>query len=227
MCVLQKIMNWSVFCFGVSNGFVERVVGYWLCFCFSVLTTSYRSLRKSQGSRVKLRECFKFNRSVLSLSSPEFQNTNILCVVIQNPGKHRGIHLLPLKFPYSLLYLLIKTKLLKISIHQCSGQIIMTNFSRHILISTINLPSRNQKNKLLINVDSTKMSHLHLMNAYLKFSLLSLHENSSKMYAIKISKFGKTSGLSNYSGGLWFLSTLFEMVYLERIHLSFSGFTEN
>lgn len=56
MCVLQKIMNWSVFWFGVSNGFVERVVGYWFAFYFSVLTMSYRSLRESQGFRVKLRE---------------------------------------------------------------------------------------------------------------------------------------------------------------------------
>ena len=47
----------------------------------------------------------------------------------------------------------------------------MTDFSRHILTWTINLPSGNQKNEFLRNVAPTKMSHFHLTNDYLKFSL--------------------------------------------------------
>lgn len=57
-----------------------------------------------------------------------------------------------------------------------------------------------------MTIASTKMSYLHLSSPYLKFSLLSWHENPFKMYAIKMSKFGKhlACQIIWVGGGLWF-----------------------
>lgn len=61
-----------------------------------------------------------------------------------------------------------------------------------------------KKKEFLMNVASTKMPHLHLTNDYLKFSLLSWHENPFTKYAIKLSKFGKHLACQVIWGGLWF-----------------------
>lgn len=104
---------------------------------------------------------------------------------------YKGCYTLPLKFLYSQLQLLIRTRLLNISIHHRFCQIIMMGISRHILTSAINWPSGNLKNEFLVNAPSINMSHLHLTNAYLKFSLLSWYDNSFKMYATNMSTLRK------------------------------------
>lgn len=66
------------------------------------------------------------------------------------------------------------------------------------------------------------MSHLPLTDAYFKFSLLSWHENPFKVYAIKISKFGKHLACQIIWGACDFKYIVWGGVF-GKTHLSFSA----
>lgn len=81
----------------------------------------------------KLQENFKNSIIVSYCSLPQNLRTPRICMVVtQKPVRHQGIQHLPLKFLYLLLQLLIKTRLLNISVHYSFCQIMMINFSMYI-----------------------------------------------------------------------------------------------